>query len=528
MLRPFLWEHVSVRRLFYLWAVVASVGLLLLLVPEPRRYPLVQPDGWEVTGGFVHTPAPQADSLSSEIAGNTATTYWRSWSPENNSQPGRLVTKPFALPEYISVPYVGYAGNPDIAIYLECIATGNRTYVATANTHDSWTEDIVRIPSSWCPSQGRLVAESHSTAQYVGTATPFTASFTSWIRESLFTIVFIHALMFGLLALTGLAIALPLKRWIRGDEYFPLLVMAGSTAAGYVAFFVFDASALFGQVWSWTVLSAGIVVLMSRRRRGELIQMFDNFSEVGWPVLCLFLISLAYVTLLYAVNTGAGSFQATYRYAPAAWSTDNQIAQWIAEAMVSGPHRSFLQVFGLSAWKVSDRPPALAGMFLLARPAVGVLLPFGENRHLVYYFYQIGGIIVMSCWILPFWVLCRKMGLSVRRSVLATALVATSAFAVFNSTYIWPKMNAAALGLGAYLLLVAEPYATGLKPSLQRVCLAWRIVRAWNAVPRWRNLWTVRCGVPAMSSPASGRVEAGLGCAGYLCRFTAALGRLAA
>ena len=456
-------------RILLLWTVVASVGLVLLLVPEPQAYPLVSADGWEITTGFTPIPTPAGNPLRSELLGNKDTTYWRTWSPEAGAVPGRLVSKPFALPEYISVPYVGYAGNPDNAIYLECIGTGSRIYVATANAHESWTENILRIPSSWCASQGRLVAESQTTLKYIGAGTPFTASFISWIRESLFTIVFIHAFMFALLTLTGLAIALPLKRWIRGDEYFPLLVLAGSTAAGYVAFFIFDANDRLGEVWSWLVLGAGVATLMSRRRRAELERLLDQFTEVGWPVVCLFLISLSYVTLLYAVDTGAGTFQATYRYAPASWSTDNQLAQQIAEAMTTRPHRSFLEVF--SGWKVSDRPPALTGMFLLARPVFGVLLPFGENRHLAYYFYQIGGIIVMSCWILPFWVLCRKLGLSVKHSVLAMALVATSAFAVFNSTYIWPKMNAAALGLGAYLLLVAEPYATRIKPSLQRVCV---------------------------------------------------------
>jgi hypothetical protein len=472
MLPPRLWEHASVRRLSLLWILVASIGLVLLLVPEPQRYPLISSDGWEVTTGFIRTSTPAGNELSSEILGNKDTIYWRSVIPRTGSGLGRLVSKPFALPEYISVPYIGYAGNPDTAIYLQCAATGKRIRVATANTHELWTEDILRIPNSWCPSEGRLEVESHSKSTYIGAATPFGASFISWIRESLFTVVFIHAFLFAVLALTGLVIALPLQLWIGGDEYFPLLVMAGSTAAGYVAFFVFDADSRLGQVWSWLVVSASIATLMSRRRRRELRRLFHQFTEVSWPVICLFLISLGYVTLLYSVGNGTGSFAATYRYAPAIWSTDNQLAQMIAEQMVTGPHRSFLQVFGPAVWKISDRPPGLIGIFLLARPVFGVLLPFGENRHLAYYFYQIGGVIVMSCWILPFWVLCRKLRLSVKRSVLATALVATSGFALFNSTYIWPKMNAAALGLGAYLLLVAEPYATGIKPPLKRVCLA--------------------------------------------------------
>ena len=235
MLPPRLWEHASVRRLSLLWILVASIGLVLLLVPEPQRYPLISSDGWEVTTGFIRTSTPAGNELSSEILGNIDTIYWRSVIPRTGSGLGRLVSKPFALPEYISVPYIGYAGNPDTAIYLQCAATGKRIRVATANTHELWTEDILRIPNSWCPSEGRLVVESHSKSTYIGAATPFGASFISWIRESLFTVVFIHAFLFAVLALTGLVIALPLQLWIGGDEYFPLLVMAGSTAAGYVA-----------------------------------------------------------------------------------------------------------------------------------------------------------------------------------------------------------------------------------------------------------------------------------------------------
>ena len=453
-----------------LWAVVASMGFVLLVVPEPKQRPLIPIDGWETTTGFTSIPTPPGGPLSSDILGNRDTTYWRSWNPTSGSIPGRLTSKPFAPSNYISVPYVGYAGDPQTAIYLECTNSGRRMTVATADAHETWTEDIVRIPDSWCSSQIRLVAESHTTDDYIGAGTPFTASFTAWIRESLFTIVFIHAFLFSILALGGLAIAWPLNRWLGRDEYFPLLAFMGLTAAGCVAFFIFDRSSLLGEIWSWLVVSSGAFLLVSRQYRGELARLFGQF-RIAWPVLCLFLLSLGYVTLLYAVDTGAGSYQATYRYAPASWSTDNQLAQMIAEQMVTGPHRSLLHVFGLSQWKVSDRPPALAGVFLLARPVFGVLLPFGENRHLTYYFYQIGGIIIMSCWVLPFWILCDKLGLNVRQSVLATALVAAAGFVVFNSTYIWPKMNSAALGLGAYLLFVGDPYSTRVKASLTSACV---------------------------------------------------------
>src|ERR1051326_7314644 len=207
----------SMRLLLLLWIVAVSIGLVLLLVPEPKRYPLVSAAGWDVTAGFDPTPVSRQNSLSAEILTNNETKYWRSWNPQTFSRPGRLASKPFVLPEYLSVPYVGYAGSPDTEIYVECLATGRRIRIATANAHETWTEDIVRIPDSWCSSEGRLVAESRTTAQYIGAGTPFAASFTSWIRESLFTIVFIHALLFALLLLVGLAVAVPLHSWIAAD-----------------------------------------------------------------------------------------------------------------------------------------------------------------------------------------------------------------------------------------------------------------------------------------------------------------------
>lgn len=459
------------RPLIALWCLTVGSGLLLFLMPEPRRYPLVAADGWEATSGFTRTPSPTAQQVSSEILASKDAVYWRSWDPGTGSVPGRLVSKPFPLPDFLSIPYVGYAGHPDIALYVECVATGKRIHIATANAHEQWVEVIMKIPGSWCASQGRLVAESRTTDKYVGVGTPFTASFASWMKESLFSIVFIHSLMFALLGVAGVAVSLLLRHVVRADEYFLLMLIVATTALGYVAFFIYDASSTLGFWFSVCTAAGGAAALLSPSRRGELVRLFRSNTEIRAPLICFYLISLGYVLLLYSVDTGAGSYNATYRYSPASWSTDNQLSQMVAEEMVTGPRRAYTQVFGTGGWKVSDRPPALTGIFLLLRPVFGAVFPFGENRHLTYYFYQIGGIIVMSSWILPFWLLCRKMGMSARRTFLTLTLVASSAFAIFNSTYIWPKMNAAALALGAFVLLVQEPLTTGKKPSLRRTAL---------------------------------------------------------
>jgi hypothetical protein len=78
MARATLGEQAAARFLLQFWALALLLGFVLLLVPEPKRHPLVSADGWEVTTGFDRTPVPSGNPLSSEILRSKETGYSRS------------------------------------------------------------------------------------------------------------------------------------------------------------------------------------------------------------------------------------------------------------------------------------------------------------------------------------------------------------------------------------------------------------------------------------------------------------------
>ena len=76
-------------------------------------------------------------------------------------------------------------------------------------------------------------------------------------------------------------------------------------------------------------------------------------------------------------------------------------------------------------------------------------LAIGNNAHLIWLPYGIFSTIACTLWVIPAWELMRRLtftGLSAKIGVL---LLATTGFALFNSTYVWPKMLSAYFGLMA-------------------------------------------------------------------------------
>src|SRR5262249_41665637 len=83
--------------------------------------------------------------------------------------------------------------------------------------------------------------------------------------------------------------------------------------------------------------------------------------------------------------------------------------------------------------------------------------------------YQVTGIVASTLWTLPLGVLLVRALPRERDRMLATLLVGTMGFVVFNSTYVWPKMLAGALGLWAYLAVLE---ARRGPPGLARILYA--------------------------------------------------------
>jgi hypothetical protein len=447
--------HALAWFLAMVWLVTALVGLVILLLVEPPKIPLVGRDSWRTTGAFTQNVRPRLGEISRSILLNPQSVFWRSWTQESGSQPGLVVSAPFAAPTWLAVPFAGYPAEPGIELYLECLVDGRRLPITQGNAHETWVERTLWIGASWCPSTVRLVARSESQRSYVALGTPFRSSLLSWLKESVFIVVLVHALAWALLIAPGLAIVRVWRR--RGFPSSLLLAIPVTLFAGYLVFYVSYYGGLPGQasVILFALACLAAVVIRSRDFATDLAR--DSTSQALRLSVAL---SLFYAMGLYAADIGAGSFAANYRFSPAIWSTDNQLPQLVAEALYD--RRPLAGVLG-GGWHVSDRPPLLTGLFLLGRPLWEPLIAIGDNARLRFLFYQGTGIVASTLWVLPLGVLLARALPRARDVALATSLIATMGFVVFNSTYVWPKMLAGALGLWAYLaVLEARQRPSGL------------------------------------------------------------------
>jgi hypothetical protein len=432
------------RWLLIVWVSATLLGLGILLLPEGRKEILVRRDGWVVQGAFLPNVRPASWEVSRKILKDPQSVFWTSWTPDTNGAPGRITSAPFLAPRVLAVPFSGFPGELGVELYLECLENGKRLRIAHGNALYAWVERTMWLPAAWCDSDSRLVASSTRADVYIAVGTPFSSSPVAWLKESVFVVVLVHALACVLLFGPGLAVA-----WLAGIlklETALFVAVPGTFLTGYIIFFGFYYGPRITRVAVILVALAGVTVVLHKWR--ILLAYLNHYAS---DTLCrlFFGLSLSYTLLLYSADLGVGSFAANYRFAPAVWSTDNQLPQVVAEGLYKRRPIKFLIS---REWRVSDRPPLMSGLFLLGRPVWEPLIAVGENARLLFYFYQITGILVSTLWVIPIGLLLLKSArASPREASFVVVALASTGLVVFNSTYIWPKMLSGAFALAAYL-----------------------------------------------------------------------------
>lgn len=448
------------------WLACVLLGAAVLLVPEAGKRPLLDAQPWESAAGFFRNCAPVAGQLSPEFSRDERD-YLRSWSPETGPSAASARSRPFVVPRFVAVPVLGYPAEPGIGLWLERAADGARLPLVRGNVHETWTERTLWLPGAWVSEPARLVARSDSATYYVGVGVPHGSSLLAWLKQSAFVLAFVHALTFLLLIAPGAA----LVSFLRG----PLLglpatiwVVPLTALIGYGAFYLRYYVPPWGDACTVavTVLALAVAALRHRRLREQL-----RAEATGWPYAAMFAVSLAYVLLLYAADDGTGTWAATYRFLPAAWSSDNQLSQVVCEALVTD--RSFDGL--LSPWLVSDRPPLMTAIQLVQRLAWEPFLGPGSNRRLLFCFYQVAGIVASSLWVPALAVLARRTAGARRHAPWLVAFAACTGFFAFQTLYIWPKLLAGSLGLLAFVALYgsSDPDAgTASRKPCKAACAA--------------------------------------------------------
>jgi len=445
------------------------LGAIFFVLPVGKLTPLIGRDGWAVTDGFVEYGSvhPAILEVHKAVLQSPETRFWRSWSPTVGAMRGRLETKPFDLPAYLVVPYGGFAHEAsNIELELECLGDESRLPIAFARTNNDWSEVFMPVPPGWCGGRVRMIAETQSTTDWIAVGTPFGATRLMWLKRTAPAVIFDHAILFALFAsFFVIAMGAP------GNTRTPLASLTlGSLllgAGGLTTFYVFFASPLFGGMFAGVMIAC--LLAMSGRNLAVWLRRSERHDFIE-TLLLWYLITLVYVLLLYATDTGAGAWHPNARFAPVMWSTDNQLPRMVADALYQGRQLPGL----LGAWQVSDRPPLQAGLLVLARVLFAPFNALGVELFAVQRWYEVAGLIVNGIWVLPVATGLALMKLGGRQVRLGTVLVALSSLAIFNTIYVWPKLIGGAFALTAFFLAWAvatrigpgEKLADGERPVL--------------------------------------------------------------
>lgn len=164
--------------------------------------PLLSTSDWQETDGFFSDKLPITPlEAPSEIAENSALQTWRSWEPERGGHKGKLVSAPFSAPDYMAVPYMGFANeNPGTFLRLLCEPNGEHTTLASGRTNNQWAT-IYLDTRDFCPGKVQIVAQVSSTTYYIGIGTPFSISRSTYLANTSYAprlvVVFLTILIFG-------------------------------------------------------------------------------------------------------------------------------------------------------------------------------------------------------------------------------------------------------------------------------------------------------------------------------------------
>jgi len=437
-----------------LWSALVVLGGLLIRA-SGDSVAIVSRAGWQVDAAFDEV-RPSTREIAPVIADANEAVFLRSWRPDLGATPGRAVSPPFDAAVPFLLPIVGYPIEPGNFIGIECVNSKERRAVATGNPHETWVARLVVLPAGWCSSQVRVVAESSSTTRYVGVGTPFTPSRADHWLGKLPSLIFLHAA--GFLPIAFLFAAGTLI----GHSRWPAIarIAAGAAvgcAVGYGAFFAAFLGSDAATVFSLLVL---LVTVAAFSLRSAWLSGTDRAAGLR-TIAAWYFLSLALGLLVAGASLGAGPWDPAYVFSPARWSTDHLLPVFVAEGFFRGDDiRSILG----GGWKVSDRPPLQAGLYLLARPLWSALIPIDALPASLGLAYGFAGIIIQTGALLAIFAFIRG---SLERLHgdwrWPTAVALFTPFFLFNTVYTWPKLLSAGLAiLAVNLLLRREAYGAVL------------------------------------------------------------------
>lgn len=430
--------------------VLLLLSLAVALAPEPaaKTFPDLQV---RVISGVPDVVAladvlDRDASIHAKIKADRNVAILRSWTPEG-VKPLELEIGPIPAVPFLGVTYQGAVRDRDgrNALYLRCSSRRATRPISTGGAHTALLEVVTPLGPDWCPGgQIFLRMTAASTTENLGVSKPYEVGLAAFLKRS----------YIGYLAYFAAAFAVAAAIFFLGG-----VVARGSrsgvdpTLAGFLA--LGGSSLLAFYLYAWTPfpaplgLAPGAALLVAPlfiiwRRRSLALSVWRG--QRG-PLTAWFFVAFSVFTVLHLGSTGSGDWEPNYRYAPATWSSDHTLALFLSEAARIG---SIAGEGHLGPWSLSDRPPLLAGGYLLFGDVFTALQMDNDGPYLQPVVLGVGGIVFCALWAAAFYWGARRIGrLEARVAALGTLLVAVTPFALFNTGYTWPKLLAAAFSLMA-------------------------------------------------------------------------------
>jgi hypothetical protein len=230
---------------------------------------------------------------------------------------------------------------------------------------------------------------------------------------------------------------------------FSLLSIATSASIGYAVFWCYFASARFGQAVSVLLWLAAVAVVLVPSRHRQLRRVVRQ-PEVAIPSLLMLCAAFFYLTLHLGLLPDP---------VPRGWS-------WSRHANLSGmvraPDNGIPREFAKKLYESSelrgshhsDRPPLQTGLVLIQYPVWQAIESASGNEKVVDAYYQVFGVLLQCTWIPAAYALMRMVGLASPQVVFVLLALIPSHFFFIHSVFVWPKLLAGGLAVGAFCLLL--------------------------------------------------------------------------
>jgi hypothetical protein len=452
------------------YAILPLIAALfaLALWPEPPARLLTPQEGWVTSAptdartslaGFAEKPRYVRKSAADSSEG----IVFRTWSPSGGMQPMELESPPFRPAEFMSVIVAGKNRTVEggIQAHLECKQTGQKREIYSGSVGTNIVEALVALPASWCSGDVTLKLSAAEPNVLAGIGSVYALSWLSYFKSSFLgklPYFIVSFLIFSLVMFSGAAVAhrMGQGRWEPVPVAFVSMGIAALTAFYLTS--VMPSSLRWGGGLSVLVMAIGGIGCAGKPARQYALASLSPYLRM-WGV-----VSLIYLAVLGLAVNGLGHWEPNYRFWPATWSSDNELPWLYAEAVRNGWNLKEL-IDGV--WLPTDRPPLMAGAYLLITDIFRLLQSANDGAYLRGQVYNSAAVILNSLWVPAIWWGLRRLipEMGGKGHLLVMIFIASLPMVLFNSIYGWPKYFGAAFALMAAVVVLEMQTNYGKKQN---------------------------------------------------------------